>query len=104
MIDYELAQILHVLNPIVPIVVGVIAGTIAGAVCIGIGIIVTNGFWKARIHRYAKTEIVETLEYQKNKIESLEIEIQQKNTTISDYKGIIKISNTAALKIIGVTK
>ena len=97
MIDYELALILHNIGPI-------IAGVLAGSVCVVVGIIIANIFWKARIHRYAKTEVVETLEYQKNKIESLEKEIHEKNTIISDYKGVVKIANTAALKIIGVTK
>ncbi len=93
MIGYELSQLLHFAIPYM-----------GGALCVVIGIIIANIFWKARIHRYAKTEIVETLEYQKNKIESLENEIIQKDETISEYVGIIKVVNIAALKIVGASK
>lgn len=92
MLQYELSQILNVIGPY-------LAGAIGGAICVVIGIIISNIFWKARIHRYAKTEIVETLEYQKNKIDQLESEIREKKSLISDLKGIIKISKLAALKI-----
>lgn len=93
MLEYELSQVIHVLIPILGNTLSVIAG-----------IIVSNIFWKARIHRYAKTEIVETLEYQKNKIEFLESENKRKDTIISDQKGLLKIAKNSALKIIGVVR
>ena len=93
MLDYEISLILHELFPY-----------LAGAVCVIIGIIIANIFWKARIHRYAKTEIVETLEYQKNKIEQLEKDITDKNAIISDFKGYMKIAKRSALTIIGVSE
>ena len=68
------------------------------------GIIIANIFWKARIHRYAKTEVIETLEFQKNKIDRLEGEIREKNSLISELRGIIKIGKMAALKFMGVAK
>jgi len=97
MINYEIAEILHTLGPY-------LTGAIAGSVCVIIGIIIANIFWKARIHRYAKTEVVETLEYQKNKIESLEKEISNQKEIISDYKGHMKIAKKSALTIIGVVE
>ena len=97
MLDYELSQILHTSGPI-------IAGALAGAICVIIGILIANIFWKARIHRYAKTEVVETLEYQKNKIAYLEQEIITKNSLISDLRGSLKVAKIAALKIVGVVK
>ena len=93
MLNYELIQILHVLTPILGNTLSVIAG-----------IIISNLFWKARIHRYAKTEVVETLEYQKNKIEYLDSENKRKDVIISDQKGLLKIAKLSALKIVGVVK
>jgi len=93
MLNYELSQILHTLTPI-----------LGSALSVIIGIIISNAFWKARIHRYAKTEVIETLEYQKNKIDYLEKELIDKKTIISDQVGDLKIAKMAAMKIIGVTK
>ena len=93
MLNYELSQVVHVLTPI-----------LGSALSVIIGIIISNMFWKARIHRYAKTEIVETLEYQKNKIEHLEEELREKKIIISDQAGNLKIAKMTAMKIIGVTK
>lgn len=93
MLEYEISRIIHELLPYISNTISVLTG-----------IIVSNMFWKARIHRYAKTEIVETLEYQKNKIDRLEREIMEKDSIISDLRGNEKIVKIAALKIMGVTK
>lgn len=77
--------------------------TIGAVICILIGIMIDRGYWKPRIYRYSKAEVIKTLEYQKNKIDQLEREIVDKNDIISDYKGHEKVSRIAALKIIGVT-
>ena len=94
MLNYEISLILHNTGPI-------IAGTLAGAICVIIGILISNMFWKARIHRYAKTEIVQVMEYQKNKIEQLESIIREKDSIISDQRGSLKVAKIAALKIVG---
>ncbi len=93
MLDYELSLILRELAPY-----------LTGAVCVIIGIIISNTFWKARIYRYAKSEILKTMEYQKNKIDQLEKDMIDKKTIISDLKGHLKIVRKSALTILGVTK
>ena len=93
MLKYEISQIINTLVPYLGNTLSVISG-----------IIISNIFWKARIHRYAKTEVVETLEFQKNKIEFLESENKRKDIIISDQKGLLKIAKMAALKIVGVSK
>ena len=93
MLKYEISQIIHVLLPYISNTLSVISG-----------IVISNLFWKARIHRYAKAEIIETLEYQKNKIEFLESENNRKDEIIGDQKGSLELSKIAALKIIEVTK
>ena len=93
MLEYEISQMIHELLPYLSNTLSVLTG-----------IIVSNMFWKARIHRYAKTEVIETLEYQKNKIDRLEIEIREKDNEISDLKGSLKVAKIAALTIIETIK
>ena len=93
MLDYELAQLVHTLIPF-----------IANAFSMILGIVIANIFWKARIHRYAKTEVVETLEYQKNKIDSLTAEIRRKDLVISDFKKMMKAIKISGLNIISIAK
>ena len=93
MFSYEISRVAHVLIPYIAPTLSVI-----------IGVIISNTFWKARIHRYAKTEVVQTLEYQKNKIERLEEIIKEKDSIISSLKGSLKVSKMAALRIIEVIK
>ena len=90
---YLILDVIHVLTPF-----------LGNALSMVTGIIIANIFWKARIHRYAKTEVVETLEYQKNKIEQLKKELVDKKEIISDLRGSLKVAKTAALKIVGVVK
>lgn len=97
MLDYELSQILHTAGPI-------IVGSLAGAICVIIGILVANLFWKARIYRFANATILKTLEYQSNKIEQQEEIIKDKNLIISDQRGSLKVAKIAALRIVGVVK
>ena len=93
MLEYELSQILHSVGPYLINTFSVISG-----------IIIANMFWKARIHRYAKTEVVETLEYQKNKIDEYKRLLTEKDSLISDLRGSLKVAKIAALKIVGVVK
>ncbi len=88
MLEYEISQALHVILPY-----------IGGSLCVTIGIIISNMFWKARIHRYAKTEVVETLEYQKNKIAYQDEQIRTMKSVISDLRGRLKIAKKWSLKI-----
>ncbi len=97
MLEYEISIILHTLWPY-------LSGVVISSFCIVIGILIDRAYWKPRIYRYADREIVKTLEYQKNKISQLEEELKEKNSVISELKGIIKVSRMAALKIIGVVK
>jgi len=93
MLNYELAQILHTLQPYLITIC-----------CIIVGILIDRTYWKPRIYRYANREIVKTLEYQKNKIEALEQDIREKNSIISDLRGYIKMAKISALKIVEVIK
>lgn len=90
---YLIMDIIHTLTPFLGNTLSMLTG-----------IIITNIFWKSRIHRYAKTEVVETLEYQKNKIEYLEQEIREKKEIISMQKGSIKAVRLSALKILEAIK
>ena len=93
MLDYELSQVIRVLIPYLGNTLSILGG-----------VLIANMFWKSRIHRFSKAEVIQTLEYQKNKIEQLEAEIRENKVTISDLKGSMKIAKIAALKIMGVTK
>ncbi len=87
--EYLIQDIVHVITPYLGASVAVISG-----------IVISNMFWKARIHRFAKTEIVETLEYQSNKIAQLEDELREKKEIISDLKGFNKRAKINAMKIL----
>lgn len=92
MLTYEISKLIPELISVIPILVNTLS-VIAG-------IFIANIFWKARIHRYAKTEIVETLEYQKNKIKRLEDIVVEKDSTIGLLRGQAKIAKLSALKIL----
>jgi len=92
-LEYEISQVIKVLLPYLSNTIAVLSG-----------VIIANFFWKARIHRYAKTEVVETLEYQKNKIEYLEAEIKSKNAIIDSQKASLGLVKISALKIIEAVK
>ena len=96
MLNYEISQLVQELISVLPIIINTLS-VIAG-------IIIANIFWKARIHRYAKTEVVETLEYQKNKIEQLTAEVARKDFIISDLRGCLRVVKLSALKIISASK
>jgi len=63
------------------------------------GVIIANLFWRSRVFRFAKAEVIQTLEYQKNKIDQLEHEARSKDQTISELRGRLKMINISALKI-----
>jgi len=93
MLEYELSQLVPYGAPV-----------LGGIICMLIGMAVTNKAWKTRIHRYAKADIIQIMEFQKNKIEQQAQQIKEKNALISDYKGKSERSRVAALKIIGENK
>jgi len=93
MVEYELAQLIRLGSPVV-----------GGILCLLIGGLIVNRAWKTRIHRYAKADIIQIMEFQKNKIEQQAQQIKEKNALISDYKGKSERSRVAALKIIGENK
>ncbi len=93
MLEYELLNLLHIVTPF-----------LGGALCVLMGIFISNLFWKSRIHRYAKTEVVETLEFQKNKIIKLTEDVRNRNELIGELRGSIKVIKLSALNIISSIK
>ena len=90
MVEYELAQLIHFGAPV--------AG---GILCMLIGMLIVNSAWKRKIHRYAKAEIISTLEQQDNRIKQYEKDLENANDKIATLEGIIKLNKKNALNIIG---
>ena len=63
--------------------------------------VIVNTAWKRKIHRYAKAEIISTLEQQDNRIKQYEEDLQNAKDKIGTLEGIIKLNKKNALKIIG---
>jgi len=90
MLIYELSVALHYGGPV-----------LGGIICLLIGVVVTNRGWKQKIFRYAKAEIISTLEQQDNRIKQYEIDLQVAKDRIDMLEGIIKSTKRNALNIIG---
>ena len=89
MLEYEIALILHTVGPYLIITLAIITG-----------VVISNLFWRSRVYRFAKAEIIQTLELQKNKIEQLEEKLREKKEIISDLKAFQKRAKISALKIV----
>jgi len=90
MLEYEIAQALHYGLPV-----------LGGIACLLIGAGIVNTAWKRKIHRYAKAEIISTLEQQDNRINQYEEDLKNAKDKIGTLEGIIKLNKKNALKIIG---
>jgi len=90
MVAYEIAQAIHYGVPV-----------LGGIICMLIGALIVNTAWKRKIHRYAKAEIISTLEQQDNRIKQYEEDLQNAKDKIGTLEGIIKLNKKNALKIIG---
>ncbi len=86
---YLLYDILHELKPFIVVIVSVLAG-----------MLVSNGFWKARIYRYANSEVQQTLAFQSKKIEYQKDEIKKKDKDIIKLKSKVVFSRESAMKIV----
>jgi len=90
MVEYEIAQLIRLGSPV-----------LGGVLCMIIGMLIVNTAWRRKIHRYAKAEIISTLEQQDNRIKQYKIDLGNANDKIGTLQGIIKSSKKHALKIIG---
>ena len=90
MVEYELAQLIHFAAPVT-----------GGILCMLIGMLIVNSAWKRKIHRYAKAEIISTLEQQDNRIKQYEKDLENANDKIATLEGMIKLNKKNALNIIG---
>jgi len=88
MISYDVSIIVKAVLPYLTMIISLVTG-----------VIIANLFWRSRVFRFAKAEVIQTLEYQKNKIDQLEHEARSKDQTISELRGRMKIINISALKI-----
>ena len=93
MLGYEIAQILHFGAPV-----------LGGIICMLIGIWVSSKGWKDRIYRYSKAAVIKTLEFQENKIKTLEEKLRTAEDKIGTLEGISKRSKAHALKILGINE
>ena len=89
MLSYELGILLHNLIPFIVVLLSLISG-----------VIISNLFWKKRIHRYAKAEVQQILEYQRNKMEFLELENRELFSERKNLIAQIAIVKTHILKIL----
>jgi len=89
MIEYEIAQLICFGAPV-----------LGGILCLLIGGLIVNTGWKRKIHRYAKAEIISTLEQQDNRIKQYEKDLQIANNRIGALEAIVKKSKKSALDIL----
>jgi len=91
MVEYEIAQVIRLGTPL-----------LGGIICMLIGALIVNTAWKRKIHRYAKAEIISTLEQQDNRIKQYEKDLEEAKNRIGTLEGLVEFSKNHALKILGV--
>ncbi len=89
MLNYEAGITLHYIIPYLIVLVSILAG-----------VLVSNLFWKDRIYRYAKSEILKTLEFQENKIKSYKVETRNKDNKIKQLEARLRIIKQHEVRIL----
>jgi len=91
-LNYEIGVLLHEIIPYSVMLLSIVSG-----------IVISNLFWKARIHRYARAEVIQMLEYNKLTADRLKIEnteLKRKNTILKDQMTAVRSEVLKALAIV----
>lgn len=92
MLNYEIGVLLHEIIPYSVMLLSIVSG-----------IVISNLFWKARIHRYARAEVIQMLEYNKLTADRLKVEnteLKRKNTILKDQMTAVRSEVLKALAIV----